>query len=271
MDEIRNYYVDESGTGLLFNRRGKVLLGSEGVSNFFMLGALYVRYPEQLREELSSLREEILKDPYFASVPSCQVENRKTALLFHAKDDVPEVRREVMRILLQADLKFVAVIKDMRVVLRYVQARNSVDPDYRYHPNELYDLTVRMIFKNLLHKSSFVRIAFSKRGNSERTGALHDAIQTSRVKFEEQTGIQSNTTIAIQPKESRQDPCLQAVDYFLWSLQRLYEKGEERYISYLREKISLVHDVDDRSLKEYGVYYTRRNRITAEAIKNRRV
>lgn len=271
MEELRNYFVDESGTGLLFNRRGKVLLGSEGISNFFMLGALFVKHPESLRKELSTLRRDILSDPYFKSVPSCQPEYHKTALLFHAKDDVPEVRREVMRVLLRADIKFVVVVKDMKAVLRYVQARNDVDEAYRYHPNELYDLTVRMLFKNLLHKSSLIRIVFSKRGNSERTDALNEAIRTSRKRFEEQTGIQSSSSIAIVPRQSKDDACLQAVDYFLWALQRLYEKSEERYISYLQEKISLVHDVDDRSQKEYGVYYTRRNNLSGEAIKNRRV
>ncbi|NOG99236.1 MAG: hypothetical protein HND52_14865 [Ignavibacteriae bacterium] len=34
----KNYFVDEAGDLTLFNKRGKIILGSEGVSNFFMLG-----------------------------------------------------------------------------------------------------------------------------------------------------------------------------------------------------------------------------------------
>jgi hypothetical protein len=57
---------------------------------------------------------------------------------------------------------------------------------------------------------------------------------------------------------------LQAVDYFLWALQRLYERGEERYWEYVGSKVSLVHDVDDTRENDYGVYYTKKNPLTAE-------
>jgi hypothetical protein len=40
-----------------------------------------------------------LADPYFKGVPSMQADAKKTALFFHAKDDLPEVRREVFRVL----------------------------------------------------------------------------------------------------------------------------------------------------------------------------
>ncbi len=36
----KNYFVDEAGDLTLFNKKGKIILGSEGVSNFFILGVL---------------------------------------------------------------------------------------------------------------------------------------------------------------------------------------------------------------------------------------
>lgn len=41
-------------------------------------------------------------------------ERGKTARFFHAKDDVPEVRVEVFRLLLAHELRFSAIVKDKR-------------------------------------------------------------------------------------------------------------------------------------------------------------
>ena len=53
---------------------------------------------------------------------------------------------------------------------------------------------------------------------------------------------------------------LQAVDYFVWALQRLYERGEERYVTYLWQAFRLVQDFDDRRETGPGVYYTQKSR-----------
>ena len=51
---------------------------------------------------------------------------------------------------------------------------------------------------------------------------------------------------------------LQIADYFLWALQRLYERGAERYVTYLQPSFRYVHDLDDKKDARYGVYYTRK-------------
>lgn len=76
----------------------------------------------------------------------------KTARSFHAKDDHSEIRSKVFELLVEIDFKFFAVVKDMRSVREYVRQRNTMHAGYRYNPNELYDLTVRMLFKNRLHQ-----------------------------------------------------------------------------------------------------------------------
>lgn len=82
---------DEAGDSTLYSRRGKPLVGSIGCLRFFILGFLEAGDRCSLQIELDSLRQQLLNDPYFANVPSFQLQNRKTAQLFHAKDDVPEV------------------------------------------------------------------------------------------------------------------------------------------------------------------------------------
>jgi hypothetical protein len=85
-------FIDEAGDPTLFNKKGQSLVGREGCSSFFIVGKLEVDKPNDLSQSLTRLRQGILADPYFSCVPSFQPEGQKTALLFHAKDDLPEVR-----------------------------------------------------------------------------------------------------------------------------------------------------------------------------------
>ena len=64
---------------------------------------------------------------------------------------------------------------------------------------------------------------------------------------------------------------LQAVDYFIWALQRLYERGEDRYLVYLWQAFGLVHDMDDTRETHYGVYYTQNKPLTAENLKGKKI
>jgi hypothetical protein len=149
---IRHYFVDESGDGIIFDKKGKILLYKKETPKHFILGMADVLDPMGLNDDLESLRRALMADPYFKTVPSMQSENKKTALYFHAKDDVPEVRREVFKVLLLHEIRFFAVVKRMEAVLEYVLRRNRHQLDYRYRPNELYDHTVRRLFKQRLHK-----------------------------------------------------------------------------------------------------------------------
>ena len=74
----------------------------------------------------------------------------------------------------------------------------------------------------------------------------------------------------ISAVKSHQDECLQAADYMLWALQRLFEREDDRYWEFVKSKASLVHDVDDVQEKAYGTYYDKRNPLSLEAIKKGR-
>lgn len=264
------YFVDEAGDGNLFAHRGRVLLGQEGCSRFFMLGLLDIADPKTLGDELEKLRKGLLADTYFKNVPSMQPEQRKTALMFHAKDDVPEVRREVYHLLQKtAGLRFFAVVTDKQRVLEYVQRRNALEPTYHYNPNELYDYLVRRLFKERLHKDDGYNVIFSERGKSDRTKALKKALLVARERFLNQWGKTSTAPIQVCAAPPIGNAGLQAVDYFLWAVQRVYEHQEDRYCNLLAGSIKLIHDIDDTHQARYGVYYTEKSPITADAIKRR--
>lgn len=60
---------------------------------------------------------------------------------------------------------------------------------------------------------------------------------------------------------------LQVIDYFLWALQRFYERGDDRYFNYLASHYSRIMDFDDkRSGKDYGKWYNDGNPLTKEKI-----
>lgn len=59
-----------------------------------------------------------------------------------------------------------------------------------------------------------------------------------------------------------------AIDYYLWALQRMYERGEARFFELLRSNYALVWDMDDTRRKAYGEYYDRRNPLKLERIKD---
>lgn len=254
----RHYFVDEAGDPVLFDAKGRALPGQDGCSRHFILGVLDVADPVALGAELESLRAELLADPYFRDVPSMQPERRKTAWMFHAKDDVPEVRREVFRVLMRHPVQFFAVVRDKHTVLDYVRQRNRLDERYRYHPNELYDTMVARLFKNRLHLTPEVHVCFAERGQSDRTAALGQALETARKRFEAQW--QRNNAVVIRARQSspRREVPLQATDYFLWALQRHFERGESRYIEMLWPQVGLVHAVDETEVAPYGVYYTKK-------------
>ena len=62
---IRHYFIDEGGDSTLFSRKGKVLIGTEGCSRFFMLGLLDVPDPATLQRTFDDLRAQLMSDPYF--------------------------------------------------------------------------------------------------------------------------------------------------------------------------------------------------------------
>ena len=251
-------FVDEAGDPTLFAARGRALVGEAGCSGYFMIGALEVANPHALGAALGELRSSLLADPYFSGVPSMQVERRKTALAFHAKDDLPEVRREVFRVLMQHELRFFAVVRDKRSLLAYVRQRNQMDDSYRYRPNELYDSLVSRLFKNRLHLSPEVDVCFSRRGSSDRSAALMSALERGRRRFAEKWHKPISATITVRQSSPAHQPGLQAVDYFLWALQRRYERNEARFLELVWPKVSLVHAVDETDSAPYGTYYTKK-------------
>jgi hypothetical protein len=264
---IKHYFVDEAGDGTLFDRRGRVIAGQPGCSSHFILGVLNVSDPAGLSARISDLHRQVLADPFYQGVESLKPERGKTASLFHAKDDIPEVREHVFRLIAGEEVQFFAVVRDKRGVAVDVRNKNKQSSAYRYHPNRLYDEMVTRLFKNLLHKDAGYQVCFARRGSKDRTDALKRALERARENFRRKWNITGAAPIEVTACHSADHPCLQAADYFLWALQRVYTKQEDRYLRFLWPRVRLVQDVDDRRTSPVGVYYREQNMLTAETIK----
>lgn len=261
------YFVDETGSPAIFAKKRKIIVGTPGCSRYFIIGFLDVEDPVLLNRDLEQLRKNLLLDPYFKNVPSMRPDAHKTAIAFHAKDDIPEVRREVYRYIhANNSLRFVAVVKDKLNVIKYALDRRKADSTYRYNPNELYDFLTRRLFKNSLHVASEYDVCYAIRGNKPRTEMFGQSLLIAQNRFLEEKGMENQSTIKITPKYSRHEPCLQAADYFLWALQRMYEMRDERYFTYLSRQGKLVIDIDDTRKSGYGEYYDDRNPLTIDKL-----
>lgn len=264
--QTHTYFVDEAGDLALFDRKGRSLLEIPGVSRYFLVGVLYLPNPSLAEQKLSELRAQLLNDPYFKNVPSMQLAANKTAVYFHAKDDLPEVRREVFRLLPQLGGKVQVALRNKRVLVREAEAL------YRYGrklaAQDVYDSLVSRLFRNLLHKADENQIIFARRGKAIRKEALEDSIRIAKQNFAARWGQYYDKPSEIRSAYPSDYAGLQIIDYYLWALQRLYELEEERFFLLLAKDFRLIMDLDDRRAKPYGEWYSDKNPLTLEKIKN---
>lgn len=248
------FFVDESGDPTFYNRKGEYVVGSEGCSPILLLGFIKTEDPVSIRQRVAALRKEILSDNYLNTVLS--VRNR-TAIAFHATDDIPEVRERVYRL-----------IKDLPLKAEFIVARKIEDIFIKRHnssANIFYDDLVTRLFKSQLHQSHRNIIYFAVRGNRARQKPLEEAIKTAINLFEEESKTELETEVKILPQRPESETCLQVVDYLNWAVYRAFTKREERYLRFVENKISLIVDLYD-SNTHHRNYYNARNPFSVERI-----
>jgi len=240
-----HYYVDESGDTVLFGKHGEDLLESKKTTDFLILGRLEVANPIQLELDINALRAKLLADPLISTVPSMRPENRKTATHFHAKDDIPEVRHAVFKLLLRHELQMVAVVLEKNWLLQEVKQRQYLDPGYRYKSNghDVYDTMVWKLFDRSEEFGVARDITFAVRGNKPRTDSLRKVLDSIDASYESDLGYRPNSQTVVRSAYPKKSAGLQACDYLLWALSRFYEHEEERYLRAVWSKFARVLDL----------------------------
>ena len=240
------FFVDESGDPTFYDRRGNLIVGQGGCSPLLLLGFVETNDPIPLRQSLLALQQEIIHDPYFNGVPSLQ----KTAIAFHAKDDLAEIRYLVFKRLAELDYRaqFVVARKVERVF------RNSFDAN----ENQFYDHLVTLLFKNVLHRFSHNHIYFARRGSRDRQLPLDAAIRAGISRFEATWQTTVNSNFKLQAQTPQGEPCLSIADYMNWAVYRAFTRQEMRYYEVVSNKVSLLVDLYDKQNYPRN-WYNRKN------------
>lgn len=260
---VKHYFVDEAGDLTLFDRKGRIIVGNESVPHCFMVGLVDLPDPDFAQAKLEELRQSLLINPYFSGVPSMQSEQKKTAIAFHAKDDLQEVRYEVIKLLPSLSAKaIVGIRRKQPLAEQYKALYESTGKKYKPNTafNAVYDDLVAKIFRNKLHSTKStdfekINIVFSRRGKSHRHEALRGALDKAKRSFEAKWGKRSFPPVDITSAYPSESAGLQVVDYYLWAMQRMYEKGEERFFRALEPQYRFTMDLDDKRNKPYGEWY----------------
>lgn len=252
-DESTWFFVDESGDPTFYDRQGNLIVGQAGCSPILILGFIETQDPAPIRKAILELQQEVAHDPYFQDFPSLA----KTAVAFHAKDDVPEIRYRFFSLLATLDYRaqFVVARKIERVF------RNS----FNGSENEFYDHLVSRLFQNLLHRYAHNRIYFSRRGSRDRQEPLFRAIQRGIQRFETKWGTRVGTRFDVQAQNPQGEPCLSVIDYMNWAVYRAFTRQEMRYYRVVEQKVDLLVDLYDNQ-RYPGNWYTRKNPFDANKI-----
>jgi len=128
----------------------------------------------------------------------------------------------------------------------------------------LYDELVSRLFRNVLHKADENRIMFARRGKNDRREALESAIQKAKLRFSQKWGVGHDRPTSIDAGHPWENVGLQIVDYYLWAVQRLYERGEDRFFRAVQSDYRLIMDIDNKENKPYGEWFCDRNPLTLD-------
>jgi hypothetical protein len=127
--------------------------------------------------------------------------------------------------------------------------------------NVVYDGLVAKIFRNKLHSADKINIVIARRGKSERHEALRNALNKAGRSFEAKYGKRAFSPTTISSAAAAKSAGLQVVDYYLWAMQRLYERGQERFFRALESQYRLTMDLDDKRNNPCGEWYSDANKL----------
>jgi hypothetical protein len=254
-----HYFLDEAGDPSFYGKGKSIIVGTPGVSSCYFLGMVKFRSNlDLIRQEVSRLHREVTQDVYFKNIGSIEKKKNKYGFYFHATDDIPEIRMLFFKFLNSLDCSFEAVV-GRKIPNLYEKKHNA-------NPHEFYaDLLSHLLYHKLLHKNRVV-LNIAERGTSTRLENLKLGLQKAEERFVlhyPETALDHNVVFNVQNQTS--EPLLNIADYFCWSIQRVFERGETRYYDYLRDKIKIVIDLyDEEGIDSKQNIYTPENPLTAK-------
>ena len=245
-------FLDEAGD-MTFYGKGRVpILGEQGVSQCFILGM--VKFHTDIlpiRKKLFEMQNSIPVNPYYENVPSVVKRVKKGGFYFHAKDDLPELRKEFFDFIKTLDCSFYAVV-----------ARKNYGIFERKHhgkSNEMYvDLLSHLLIEEFNTDEKLI-LNIAELDSSTHAQNLEKAVEMAR-------GIGQTKKVTCNTWKFKDDPLLSIADYMCWTVQRIFETGETRFYNYMKNKIGKIWDIYDKEGQVYvqGNPLTEKNKVGSQ-------
>ncbi len=245
------YYVDESGDPNFLGRGKKDLLATGMASAYFMVGYLELESPQELNHRFTAIREELAADEFINVIPSVHHSLR----CFHANKDCREVQERVFKALKAVDFRFHAVVitKRMDQFLGKFQGQRG----------NLYGYMVERLMEQRLHLYPAIDIYFAKMDSVINEENMWLALEHAKARMLAKYPQVEHGAIHFFMQQPHQLAGLQAVDYCLWAIHRVYNHRDFRYYNFLQDKIGLVHDLS-YGKEYYGTYFNKAKPLTRE-------
>lgn len=228
-------FLDEAGDTTFYGKGKIPIIGNEGVSCSFLIGMLTLHEPvAEVRERVITLQKQIANDAYFVSVPSIQKKKNAMGYFLHAKDDVPEVRKMAFELIANTHCRFDVVVgrKDYSLYEKKHKGNQS-----EFYADLLSHLLIdslngaEKLALNIAHRSKCTTHKNLQQG-------LEKAMLIAARKYPESS---NNCQMVFNVQQPTTEPIINVVDYCLWAVQRYVERGEFRYMEFLKTKIHSVN------------------------------
>jgi len=230
-------FLDEAGDTTFYGKGKTPIIGTEGVSKSFILGMLKINGPlDEVRRKVVDLQEGISRDRYFSPIASINKRKGKGGYFLHAKDDPPEVRMMGYRLIASLDCTFEAVVarKDYRVFSRKHNGKEA----------EMYADLLSHLIGNEFSAHPRLVLNIAERSGCTTQSNLDLGLLKAVQRFDKKKSWgETSGAVAFNIQIPTTEPLLNIADYFCWSLQRLWERGESRYYDFLREQITEIVDL----------------------------
>ena len=224
-------FLDEAGDTTFYGKGQLPILGINGVSNYFMICSLAFHEPlNDIRLRFEKLKLETLENIYYQGVPSFEKRKEKF-FFFHAKDDIPEIRKAIFDFILSIECTCNVVI-----------AHKKIDVFVKKHHNreaEFYaDLLSHLLVRDL-EKPHKIVLKVSQRKQATSHKNLEFALENAQKK----KNRAANNDIVFDVQNPQTESLLSLVDYFAWAIQRKFERKEDRFFNYIASKIGVIEQL----------------------------
>jgi len=201
-------FMDESGDlGFDFNKKK--------TSNFFVITCLFANEKKSI--------ERIVKK-VFRSFSKQQKKHHPGVL--HCSKETPSTRRKVLEELRRKDARILTIYLNKRKV--YTRLQDEKQVLYNYVTNILLD---RIYTGKLIPLDRQIDLVASRR---ETNRFLNDNFKHY---LTDQIASKQRLPIRVEIRTSREEKCLQIVDFACWAIFRKREHGDDSYWEIIKERI----------------------------------